>query len=197
VSKGLQKFFKGRSAIEFSDLWERVFTLLGIARDKLTLKAFSKQLKMEILRVRADQSEVTFQLAEDLRMHLQLSLAMAEAVCESDLGLSELLDGVHSETLRKANLLRHHFVRRSLLNFTTYLGPLSARAPLEAVQLDHHKLKYSPRFVNFDECMLLAYSGDVQLGRKFPFVAAADIFQRINRRTISGIDWTEPQTEEE
>lgn len=197
VSKGLQKFFKGRSAIEFFDLWERVFTLLGIAGDKLTLKAFNKQLKMEISRVRADHAEVTAQLAGDLLMHLQLSLAMAEAVCGYDAGLSELVDGGNSNTLRKANLLRHHFVKRPLLNFTSYVGPLSARAPSDKVKLDSHKLEYSPRFVNFDECMLLAYSGDVSFGRKSPFAAASDVFQSINRRAISGVDWSKPQAEEE
>lgn len=197
VSKGLQKFFKGRSAIEFFDLWERVFTLLGIARDHMTLKAFSKQLKIEISRIRADQTEVTQQLANDLQKHLELSVAMAEAVCEADAGLSELVDGVHSETLRKANLLRHHFVRRPLLNYTSYQGPLSARAPSGLVALDCHKVEYSPRFVNFDECMLLAYSGDVALGRKTPFDAASEIFQGINRQAITGVAWSPLQVEGE
>ena len=68
VSRGLQKFFKGRSAIEFSDLWERVFTLLGIAGDKVTLKAFSNQLKSEISRVNADAEDVTKQLVSDFEI---------------------------------------------------------------------------------------------------------------------------------
>lgn len=194
VSKGLQKFFKGRSAIEFFDLWERVFTLLGIAGDQLTLRAFSKQLKIEISRVHTDQPEVTQQLASDLQKHFELSLAMAGAVCEANTGLSELVDGIYSETLRKANLLRHHFVRRPLLNFTSYQGPLSARAPAVPVELDPHKIEYSPRFVNFDECMLLAYSGDVAFGQE-PFDAASEIFQGINRRAIYGVAWSKPQVE--
>lgn len=52
VSHGLQNFFKGRCAIEYFDLWERVFTLLGIAGDKAIAKAFFTQLKAEIRRVR-------------------------------------------------------------------------------------------------------------------------------------------------
>lgn len=197
VSRGLQKFFKGRSAIEFFDLWERVFTLLGIAGDQVTLKAFRRQLGAEILRVRADQTAVTTQLGSDLKEHFDLSLAMADAVCSDDVGLSELVEGIHSETFRRANLLRHHFVRRPLLNFTTYTGPLSARAPGEAVKLDPRKVEYSPRFVNFDECMLLAYSGDIVLGRKTAFAAASDTFERINRRAISGVEWSVPVTVEE
>ena len=197
VSRGLQKFFKGRSAIEFFDLWERVFTLLGIASDQVTLKAFRRQLRAEISRVRAHETAVTAQLRRDLMEHFDLSLAMANAVCSEDVGFSELVEGIHSETFRRANLLRHHFVRRPLLNFTTYTGPLSARAPEEVVKLDPRKVEYSPRFVNFDECMLLAYSGDVALGRKTAFVAASATFERINRRSISGVEWSVPVTVEE
>jgi hypothetical protein len=189
VSRGLQKFFKGRSAIEFSDLWERVFTLLGIADDQVTLKAFSKQLRSEILRVEADEEDVTKQLRADLKVHLQLSLAMAEAVCTEDFGLSEFFDGIHAEELRRANLLRHHFVRRPLLNFTTYSGPLSARAPKSSVKLDTRKIELSPRFVNFDECMLLAYSGDILLGKHAVFDVASNIFEKINRRPLTGVEW--------
>lgn len=197
VSRGLQKFFKGRSAIEFFDLWERVFTLLGIAGDQPTLKAFTKQLRAEISRVRVDQVEVTKQLGSDLKNHLDLSLAMADAVCSEDMGLSELVEGVHSETLRRANLLRHHFVRRPLLNFTSYSGSLSTRATANSIKLDLHKAKYSPRFVNFDECMLLAYSGEIAIGSKTPFDVASDIFESINRRAVTGVEWSAPVPVEE
>lgn len=197
VSRGLQKFFKGRSAIEFFDLWERVFTLLGIAGDQVTLRTFSKQLKSEIMRVKADRVAVTKQLIGDLNTHLSLSLAMADAVCAEDAGLSELVVGIHSETLRRANLLRHHFVRRPLLNFTTYTGPLSARAPKASVKMDLRKVEYSPRFVNFDECMLLAYSGDIALGRKGAFEVASNIFEGINRKAVTGVEWSSTANLEE
>lgn len=197
VSRGLQKFFKGRSAIEFFDLWERVFTLLGIAGDRITLRVFGKQLKSEIARVRADKPEVTEQLTGDLLMHFELSLAMADAICVEDSGLSLLLEGTHSESLRRANLLRHHFVRRPLLNFTTYSGPLSARTLKTTVKMDPRKVKYSPRFVNFDECMLLVYSGDVKLGPKTVFDTASGLFKAINRRDVVGIDWSVPFSDEE
>ena len=197
VSRGLQKFFKGRSAIEFFDLWERVFTLLGIAGDQPTLKAFTKQLRAEISRVRVEQVEVTKQLTGDLMTHLDLSLAMATAICSEDVGLSEVVEGVHSETLRRANLLRHHFVRRPLLNFTSYSGSLCTRSPATSIKLDVHKAKYSPRFVNFDECMLLAYSGDIVIGRKTPFEMASDVFESINRREVTGVDWSAPVAVEE
>lgn len=191
VSQGLQNFFKGRSAIEYFDLWERVFTLLGIAGDKATGKAFLKQLKAEIPRVRHSDVQVTKELLGNLEQHLKLALALSDAVSEEDIGLSELLDDVPSEEFRRANLLRHHFVRAPLLNFTNYSGPLSERSLKKPAKPDPHKLEWTPRFLNFDECMLLAYSGNVQLGKASPFEFASAVFKTANRHAPSGIAWIE------
>lgn len=190
VSKGLQNFFKGRSAIDFHDLWERVTTLLGIARDRTTLKAFVKQLRAEIARVQAEDNAVTKCIVEGLEQHLKLSLSMSDAVCEEDIGLSDLIEDAPSEQFRRANLLRHHYVRAPLLNFTDYTGPLSERRLTTKAKRDARKLAYTPRFLNLDECMLLAYSGNVDLGRKSPYEYASEVFEAANRHEPSGIAWT-------
>ena len=197
VSQGLQIFFKRRSAIEYFDLWERVFTLLGIAGDKTTRKAFLKQLKAEIPRVRHSDTQVTKELQANLEQHLKLALALSDAVCEEDIGLSDLLDDVPSEEFRRANLLRHHFVRAPLLNFTKYSGPLSERSLKKPAKPDRHKLEWTPRFLNFDECMLLAYSGNVQLGKASPFDFANKVFEAANRHAPSGVTWIEARGEDD
>ncbi len=191
VSQGLQNFFKGRCAIEYFDLWERVFTLLGVAGDKATAKAFLKQLKAEIRRVRHRDDRVTQELVATLDQQLKLALALSDSVCEEDIGLSELLEDVPSEEFRRANLLRHHFVRAPLLNFTTYTGPLSDRTLKTPAKHDSHKLEWTPRFLNFDECMLLAYSGNVRLGKATPFDFASTIFEAANRHAPTGVTWLE------
>lgn len=195
VSRGLQNFFKGRSAIEYFDLWERVFTLLGIAGDKETLKAFVKQLKNEIPRVGTQDDIVTKVLQQDLEGHLALALSMSDAVCKEDLGLSDILDDAASKQFRRANLLRHHYVRAPLLNFTTYTGPLSERRLAQKVERDPHKLRYTPRFLNLDECMLLAYSGNVVIGKKSPYEYAAEVFVWANRHPHSGVEWIRSDAE--
>lgn len=191
VSQGLQNFFKGRCAIEYFELWERVFTLLGIAGDKATAKTFLKQLKAEIRRVQHPDDRVTLELMATLEQHLKLALALSDAVCEEFIGLSEMLEDVPSEEFRCANLLRHHFVKAPLLNFTTYTGPLSERTLKISSKLDVHKLAWTPRFLNFDECMLLAYSGNVQLGKDTPFDFASTIFEAANRHAPTGVKWVE------
>lgn len=194
VTEGLQKFFKGRSAIEFFDLWERVFTLLSVAGDKATAKAFLKQLKTEIRRVRYRSSDrVTEQLTANLDQHLKIALALSDSVSEHDMGLLELLGDVPSEEFRHANLLRHHFVKAPLLNFTMYRGSLSERILKTPARRDPRKLEWTPRFLNFDECMLLAYSGNVQLGRASPFNFACSIFEAANRHAPTDIKWIKNQ----
>lgn len=189
VSQGLQNFFKGRCAIEYFDLWERVFTLLGIAGDKVTAKAFLRQLKAEIRRVCHQDDLITKELIANLDQHLKLALALSDSVCEEDVGLSEPLENMPSKDFRRANLLRHHFVRAPLLNFTMYTGPLGERTLKSPVKRDLHKLKWTPRFLNFDECMLLAYSGNVQLGKATPFDFASTVFKIANRHAPTGVTW--------
>jgi len=194
VTQGLQKFFKGRSAIEYFDLWERVFTLLSISGDKPTAKAFLKQLNTEIRRVRYRKDDrITEQLIADLDKHLKIALALSDSVSTHDIRFSELLENLPSEDFRRANLFRHHFVRAPLLNFTNYTGPLSERILKTPAKRDLRKLALTPRFLNFDECMLLAYSGNVQLGRSSPFNFACSIYELANRHTPTDIKWIKNQ----
>lgn len=190
ISLGLRKFFKGKNAIEFYDLWERVFTLFQIANDSNAAKLFSRHLVSEIKRVRwLSSKEISNRLMEDLQQHLALSRAMADALCMSDQGMAELLGDYPIETFRNSNLIRHHFVRKPLLNYTTYTGALTARKVDHQVKMDDRKLELSPRYVNFDECLLLAKSRDVALLKKSVFVWASDVYEAANRREVSGVSW--------
>lgn len=58
------------------------------------------------------------------------------------------------------------------------------------VHVDSRKLELTPRYINFDECLLLALSGDVFLNKKPPFIWASDKYEIANRREVEGIDWT-------
>lgn len=186
VSRGLLKFFKGRSAIEFCDLWERVFTLLGIADDEITLTNFRAQLELEVSRVAAVDISVSDKLKFDLLTHLRLSVAMVRAISHD---LEAFYGWQEAGNLRQSNLLRHHFVRRPLLNYTTYEGALSTRSLNARTKLSLRKVRYSPRFVNLDECLLLVYSGDISLRGDSAFVRASAIFKKLNRRPVSGVRW--------
>ena len=190
ISLGLRQFFKGKNAIEFHDLWERVFTFFLIAEDSKAAKAFSKHLQSEIKRVKFNgKSSITEHLVNNLETHLTLCLAMSGALGEPELKLFENDQASPKEAFRRANLIRHHFVRVPLINFTSFTGPLTTRTVEKSVETDHSKLLLSPRYVNFDECLLLANSGNVKRGKQTAFELAKDIYKEINRSEIEGIMW--------
>jgi hypothetical protein len=190
ISWGLRKFFKGKNAIEFYDLWERVFTLFQISDDANAAKQFYKHLESEIGRVVfSPDKEVSSRLVHDLQKHLSLSGAMADALCTADMGMAEFIENYVIETFRNSNLIRHHFVRKPLLNYTTYSGTLTARKIDKPVKMDEKKLEFSPRYVNFDECLLLAKSGDVDLQKKSVFVWASNVYAQANGREVKCVSW--------
>ncbi len=191
ISLGLQKFFKGKNAIEFSDLWERVLTFFTIANDLKFAKDFAKNLKSEIRRVRFKEESsisapITQRLAANLNIHLELCQAMSDALGKS---LSELSDKKAALAFRHGNLIRHHFVRMPLINYASYQGPLTKRSIEETVDVDAEKLKWSPRYVNFDECLLLAESGDVNLNGQSDFEWARSTYKAINGSEVENIEW--------
>lgn len=190
VSLGLRKFFKGKNSIEYHDLWERVFTFFAISDDPKAANAFDKHLQAEMKRVRCANDVVTNRLVEDLKHHLKLSKAMAQALCEDDWGFADIISEYDIEMLRNSNLIRHHFVRKPLLNYTKFTGPLTTRNVARKVHVDRRKLELTPRYINFDECLLLASSRDVLLNKMTPYQWATEIYEFANRCVVDGVEWT-------
>ena len=190
ISLGLRKFFKGKNAIEFFDLWERVFTFFRLSGDSKAVTTFSNQLQSEIKRVRySSEGDVAKRLTEDLHQHLILSRAMADSLCSQDDGPFDLIADRPYWAFRRSNLIRHHFVRMPLLNYTTFDGPLTSRTVNARVHLDEMKLKWSPRYIHFDELLLLAKSGDIELGSMKAFDWASSMYRAANGQDVDGVSW--------
>jgi hypothetical protein len=198
VSLGLRKFFKGKNAIEFHDLWERVFTFFLAANDIKAQIAFAKQLKIELNRVRfSDNQMITKYLVTNLMFHLELSQAMAAALSEPNPQNAANNQRSASVMFRKANLIRHQFVRLPLLNYTNYPGSLLTRKVETAVKQDPIMIENSPRYVNFDECLLLSRSGDVKLDKISAFQWATEMYEALNGCKTDGMDWNFVQLEKD
>lgn len=197
VSLGLRKFFKGKNAIEFHDLWERVFTFFVIAEDQKAAKAFTKQLHFEISRVKhANHQLVTQLLISNLESHLGLCHDMSSALSDSAIQISAS-GQVTAHYFRDANLVRHHFVRLPLLNYTTHQGIFIARTINRPVKVARFKLKHSPRFINFDECLLLAKNVDVNSKGETAFQRAHKTYKYANCRDANGIECSTIQINKE
>ena len=198
ISFGLRKFFKGKNAIEFHDLWERVLTFFLVADDSKAANAFTKHLHSEIKRIKYfGQESITKHLVHNLETHLELCMEMSGALSDLNLHLAKNCQITTRHAFRYANLIRHHFVRLPLLNYTTYPGSLTTRSVENRVKADQHMLELSPRYVNFDECLMLANSGAVKLGRQRPFQWARDLYKAVNRSEVEEIDWDFARTNRE
>lgn len=176
VSKGLLKFFKGRNAIEYFDLWERVFTYFAISGDEASSKQFGTVVRTEIAKIGHVAPEVARSLVGNLMLHFAQSKGMAEAL-QVRLGINE--QGLAAD-FRRANLFRHQFVRIPLLDCTDYQGTVSTRDVRGVVTFDYDRARRSARYVAFDELVLLAESGVVETGKLAAFEWAQLCYRKLH-----------------
>ena len=190
---GLLNFFKGTNAIDFYDLWERVLAFFVVSKDDLGFGIFCRNMVLEIDRIEYEECpEIAVLLKENLIMHLKLSKAISTALvlAQESLGGKEHLA---SRQFRQSNLIRHHFVKIPLINYTNFKGALISVECDSEVSLLNSKLKNSPRFVNFDECMLLVSTGILKghvSNRNIHYIVerASVVFLQINGRPQSGVE---------
>jgi hypothetical protein len=192
-SKGLRIFFKGKNAIEYHDLWERVLTFFLIANHNKAENVFCRYLYSVIKRINyQDNATITSLMIKSLKEHLNLCIDITHALSDA----VETDDDDIKYAFRHANLIRHHFVRLPLLNYTNYSGSFIAQTMEEKVEIDHDKTAWSPRFVNLDECVMLINSGNIKLNGQKRFQLASEIFTTINNQKVENIDWNYAEIDE-
>ncbi|TXI27221.1 MAG: hypothetical protein E6Q60_10425 [Nitrosomonas oligotropha] len=163
TKKELFRFFKGSNAINYWDMWERVVAFLVIARNIKAVNEFHKAITCEIKKISFPESkDISYLLKLAMKEHLDISIEMIHAVKNI-----EASSGSVREYLRSSNLIRHHLVAIPLLNYTRFDGDLTMPGNVIDLSLgfDKRKIKWSPRYVHFDECLGFigsGYCGDVE-----------------------------------
>lgn len=181
----LFRFFKGRNAIDYWDMWERVISFLVIAGDQKGAERFSKAMRSETTKLRYaysneatvdNWSEVSIHLWEALSAHLDLCMELSLAVTKST------GDGSDSATRlwRKSNLIRHHLVAIPLLNYTNYEGNLASPSGASDLVIDPQKSVNTPRFVHFDECLGFVDSGCARTTKKDSVARATEVYKQFH-----------------
>lgn len=178
----LFRFFKGRNAIAYWDMWERVISFLVVAGDPNAAELFRKAMRSEIKKVNyiendahgKNHSPVSKRLRQMLVAHLEscmeLSLAVTETTDE---------DGDAATRLwRESNLVRHHLVAIPLLNYTSFGGNLAAPENATGLAIDQRKVANTPRFVHVDECLGFVGSGCARTIKK-DAVASANVVYKL------------------
>lgn len=171
LKKELFNFFKGRNAIEYWDLWERVISYFVVSSEHEAVIEFIELVDCEIKRIRfssqfqeCDLDEnvprdrlntISNNLRNSLKSHLETSTEISKALDDSN----AIFPDFRHSIWRQSNLIRHHLVTVPLLNYTDYTGNLIKPKDVVQVVLEPSKINLSPRFVHFDECISLADSG--------------------------------------
>lgn len=174
TERELFRFFKGRNAIEYWDMWERVFGFLVVADRTQSVKNFEEAIKSEILKVRFEASkEMQGCLRETLWQHLELSRELSMAVRE----WGPYLRGYGAGLWRQSNLIRHHLVKVPLLNYTDYEGDLCMPEKANQATISKERAVRSPRFVHFDECATFVDSGLCTLSEDHTLITAQNLYE--------------------
>ncbi|MYF47438.1 MAG: RNA-directed DNA polymerase [Candidatus Dadabacteria bacterium] len=147
----LKLFFKGKNALRFSRLWEKVYQYDVVVGDHEFIRAFYESVNSEIGRIEVPQAsggtddDLTEELREDLETYNKISLGLCVALLDIDLFSGEgeenrpggkdeqVLSGFvrkqgigrMARYFRGSNLLRHSLVAWPMANFTGFRGNLT------------------------------------------------------------------------
>lgn len=183
TKKELFRFFKGRNAIDYWDMWERVIAFLVIAGNNKAVEEFCKALMKEVKKISFSESnDISNLLKWAMMAHLDVSLELTRAVRDAETSKDSLRG-----QLRSSNLIRHHLVAVPLLNYTEFNGDLVVPNNVTNFELDDRKIKWSPRFVHFDECLGFVDSGYFSVTEIDSITEAKQIYARFHGSSLEDV----------
>jgi hypothetical protein len=184
-------FFKGRNAVDYWDMWERVIGFFIVVGEIKTAESFRVAMQNEINRIQyygdcddSDDRIIRSRLRESLERHLDRCMDLSRAVMEE---IGESCD-YRIAWWRASNLIRHHLVAIPLLNYTGFRGNLTAPGERCRFGLIPQSINLSPRFVHIDECISLVDSGFVKLKRGLSSVEQGnDLYKRFHGALLADV----------
>lgn len=148
----LERFFKGKNALRFNRLWEKVYQYATIVGDHEFIRMFYESLNSEVDKTRVcldsgetEAEDLSGKLREDLGFYNKISLGLCVALLDTELfrpesenngpevkskGLLAAIvrdEGIGSlaAAFRDSNLIRHSLVAWPMANFTGFEGDLT------------------------------------------------------------------------
>lgn len=169
-SQQILSFFKGRIALDFHTLWEKVATYFIINNEMKCLNIFTNQVEKSIKNIKwgkdcINNPSLLEKLKNDLEEFLKISVSIPLSMNMSNED-NVMPDIAHY--FRYSNMFRHNLVGISAINFTSKLDDLNYNLynmDMQKIVFDssqteqeetHHLSQYlSPRFVHFNELNVL------------------------------------------
>lgn len=182
----INEFFKGSHIVEYYSNWMNYAYFLVLARKQKKLQAFIQNVKRAILRINGNhldreiflkRSTLGKKARESLYDHLDISISTAYALDITK--ISKLKIGsvfMHyydlSQKILNANMFNHSLVALPLANYLEYLKEVSfSRLTVSTIgsfskefELTF-KVKWSPRFIHFQELLFLQFMHNHNLGK--------------------------------
>lgn len=192
TKRELFRFFKGTNAIDYWDMWERVFAFFIAAGNFSEASEFRDMISEELKKIHYESAnaenegqlakKITQRLRLGMRSHLELSEEISKALRKSSGGsLSEF------EVWRRSNLIRHHLVAVPLLNYTNFDGDFVVPESSRQYSISQIKIERSPRFVHFDECVSLVDSWFVENDELDSITAGNKLYSRFHGMELKDV----------
>lgn len=115
----IKLFFKGKNALHFFRLWEKIFQYAIVIKEKSFINLFYQYIKTEIIKIECnfnisdkEKNLIQSQIHDDLRQYSQLSLGISLGLINIE--NSEFQQDTQilkfARQFRQANFIRHHLV---------------------------------------------------------------------------------------
>lgn len=186
VLKQIKLFFKGKNALQFFRLWEKIFQYAIILKCQSFINYFHLYINKEIEKIKYSkkdsnkiktetETEIETKIHNDLESFSNIALAIS-------LGLTNLedLEKKHCKEIsnfaiqfRQANLIRHHLVAWPLINYTDTNQDLTDENSYlddADIELNDDKVEYSPRFIHPDERQLFDLKKEISKNTLYDWI---------------------------
>lgn len=199
----IEKFFTGSQGIEFYSNWLNYMYFLVITERTQKLKEFVDEMKRRISAMNSksslDQkmfgsySSINKRLKENLKEYLDICLKLA--LCLDVEVFKKKFKSKYEDVIKfiDSNMFDHNLTAFPLANYLDYNGNYVSLTKMDIKDLGDYpqkieesfKFKWSPRFIHYDELLLLLfyrYHQDNKAGAKFDFVVNSllDKFKAVN-----------------
>lgn len=186
----VKKFFAGSQSIEFHTHWLNYIYFLVITQRNKQLRDFITDTKDRINTLLSDLDKSMYKYARSINKKVKETLLHHLVIClETALSLDIDTVDKHFNHYKygviktiNSNMFQHNFVSIPLANYLEYVNPISyCKMDLEDIgqypkELEKSfKITWSPRFIHYDELLLLLFYNHHKMNRGQNFVYTQEV----------------------
>jgi hypothetical protein len=195
-NRNIIDFYSGSKCLEYRRVWTLIFCLGVIQKNKDYMNEFYKHIKFEIDKLTNEELQdiyvrkkemILTKIKKSLKNDLDIALATALTLNIPIIKKPKIKK--IATTMRRANLFDHHLVAYPLINYTSNSNSeefslleldINIVTKQELV-LDERKLKFTPRFIHFEDLNLFSFLQNYKNGGNIFLNKINDIFAEFTK----------------